>query len=120
VSVRLPGRPTDHQPTCRHAGRGGSRASLLPGAGDLDALQPASFTLATLAFDPPAAGTGPLTFPQAIVDDAFAVRLAVDTAGGGVTVSVAVPEPATSRRVGLGLTALALKRGRARAAKIRS
>jgi hypothetical protein len=84
---------------------------LLPA--ELDALQPAAFTLATLSFTTLAAGTSPLTLSQAIVDDAFGARLAADTVGGSVTVAQAVPEPATLLLVGAGLLVWRLGRRRA-------
>ena len=42
---------------------------------DLDALQPASFTLATLSFTALASGTTILSFSEIIVDDAFGNKL---------------------------------------------
>ena len=84
---------------------------------ELDALQPAAFTLATLSFTTLAADTSPLTLSQAFVDDAFGARLAADTVGGSVTVAQAVPqpvsEPATLLLVGVGVLAWRLRRRRA-------
>jgi len=79
---------------------------------DLDALQPAAFTLATLTFATLAAGTSPLAFAQAVLDDAFAVRLATDTAGGSITALAAspVPLPATLLLLAAGAAVLALRR----------
>jgi hypothetical protein len=85
---------------------------LLPD--ELDALQPASFALATLFFSTLAAGTSPLTLSQVFVDDALGARLAVDTVGGSVSVSRAVPGPATLGLVGVGLLAWTLRGRRVR------
>ncbi|MGH7392263.1 MAG: hypothetical protein ACREM3_22815 [Candidatus Rokuibacteriota bacterium] len=90
---------------------------LLPA--ELDALQPASFTLATLFFDTLGVGTSPLTFAQALLDDAFAVRLdlAPDTGSVTVVATAPVPFPGTLLLVGSGLVALALRWGGGRAAR---
>jgi PEP-CTERM motif len=69
----------------------------------LDALQPASFTLATLSFDTLAVGTSPLTFSQVIVDDAFGNKLTIDAGSGSVNV---VPEPGTFLLLVTGLVGL--------------
>jgi hypothetical protein len=68
--------------------------------GDLDALQPASFTLTTLSFTTLGVGISPLTFSQAQVLDAFAAPLSL-TMGSGST--AAVPEPGTLALLGSGL-----------------
>jgi hypothetical protein len=70
---------------------------------ELDALQPASFSLATLSFDALAKGTSPLTFSQVIVDDAFGGKLTIDPVSGQVT----VPEPSSLLVFLFGLVALA-------------
>jgi hypothetical protein len=77
---------------------------------ELDALQPASFTLATLAFNTLSTGTSPLTFSQALVDDAFAVRVAADPSNGNVTVEATgpVPRPSGLLLLGWGLAAWAM------------
>lgn len=54
---------------------------------ELEALQPASFTLATVLFTTVGVGTSPLRFPQVILDDAFAQPLSVAAVDTG---SVAV------------------------------
>jgi len=79
-----------------------AEVSLLSPA-DLEALQPDSFTLATLFFDTVGAGTSPLSFTQVILDDAFAQPLTVQTGSGSVS---AVPEPGTGILVGSGLIGL--------------
>ena len=78
-------------------------SSLVPGVIDfaavsllsseeLDALQPARFSLANLAFSPVGVGTSRLTFSQVIVADTFGVTLDTDSRVGSVTV---VPEPSS-------------------------
>lgn len=82
-------------------------------------MQPASFTLATLAFTSLAVGSSPLTFTQSIVDDALAVRLDLAAADGRVDVVAppggTVPVPATLVLLASGLAAWAGTRGRATA-----
>src|SRR5215510_10175942 len=82
-----------------------AEVSLLAPA-DLDALQPSSFTLATLSFTTLAVGISPLAFSQALVDDAFATRLALDAAGGSVDIVApsggAVPLPASAWLLAVG------------------
>ncbi len=80
--------------------------SLLTPAG-LDALQPASFTLATLFFWGAAPGTSPLTLTQALVGDAFGTQLLVTPSNASITI---VPEPATIFLMGLGLVVLGVRR----------
>ncbi len=62
---------------------------LLPA--ELDALQQATFTLATLSFDTLALGTSPLTFSQVVVADAFGGKLIPSVGGGSVNVIVSEP-----------------------------
>ena len=69
-----------------------AEVSLLSPAA-LDALQPASFTLATLSFTALASGTTTLAFSQITVDDAFGNKLAI-------------PEPGTLLLLGSGLAGL--------------
>lgn len=76
---------------------------LLPS--DLDALQPDTFTLATLSFDTSGLGTSPLIFTQVNVFEAFADSLEVDPGSGAVSV---VPEPGTLLLFGSGLAGLGL------------
>jgi len=88
---------------------------------DLDALQPSSFTLATLSFISLAVGTSPLAFTQAFVDDAFAARIALDVTGGTVDVAAppggAVPMPASLVLLGAAMAAwLVVTRRRAASA----
>lgn len=70
---------------------------------ELDALQPASFTLATLTFDTLAAGTSPLVFSQALIGDGLGLPLQVNAGGGSVA---AVPEPAFLLLLASGLAVL--------------
>src|SRR5262249_5660910 len=99
-------------------------STLLPGvvdffavsllaAADLDALQPASFTLATLSFGATGLGSSALTFAEVIMGDAFAAPLSVVPGSGSVTVVPrAVPEPTTWALLGSGLAGLAWWRRR--------
>ncbi len=84
--------------------------SLLAPAG-LNALQPASFTLATLSFTGVALGTSPLTLTQALVGDAFGTQLLVTASNASITI---VPEPATILLTAVGLVVLARIRTTAR------
>ncbi|CAG0972652.1 hypothetical protein GEOBC_01363 [Geobacteraceae bacterium] len=68
-----------------------AEVSLLTSS-ELDALQPDSFTLATLFFDAVSVGSSGLEFSQALVDDASGIKLDLTTGSGGVNV---VPEPGT-------------------------
>jgi hypothetical protein len=67
---------------------------LLPS--DLDDLQPASFTLATLSFTALASGTTMLAFSEITVDDAF----------GNLLLGKKVPEPASLLLTASGLAGL--------------
>jgi hypothetical protein len=64
----------------------------------LDALQPATFSLATLTFSAKASGTAALVFTGGVVDDAFGVKLAE------------IPEPRTLLVVALPVLGLILGR----------
>jgi hypothetical protein len=70
---------------------------------ELNALQPARFSLASLDFSSLREGTSPLAFSQAIIADAFGGTLAT-TASGGI-VNVAAPEPSSFLLVASGLVA---------------
>lgn len=76
--------------------------SLLPNP-DLDALQPASFTLATLTFSTLSVGSSPLSFSYYLVDDGNGDKLPINTGGGGVYV---IPEPPALLSVLCGVGAL--------------
>jgi hypothetical protein len=76
---------------------------------ELDALQPESFTLATLTFNPLGVGTSPLIFFQVIVDDPFGGKLDIVPGEGSVTIT---PEPSTLLLLGSGVMGLALWRRR--------
>jgi hypothetical protein len=73
---------------------------------ELDALQPASFVLATLSFDAIAQGTSALALTQVLLGDALGAELAATAGAGSVTVTDSgtspVPEPSLA---GLFLTA---------------
>jgi len=73
-----------------------AEVSLLLSA-ELDALQPANFTLATLSFSALTSGSTTLTFSEITLDDAF---------GNLLIGQKAVPEPPTSLLTGAGLTLL--------------
>jgi hypothetical protein len=68
-----------------------AEVSLLPST-SLDALQTASFPLATITFTATGLGTTALSFSMVTVDDAFGGKLTVSPGNGSITV---VPEPST-------------------------
>jgi hypothetical protein len=70
---------------------------------ELNALQPARFSLASLDFSSLREGTSPLSFSQALMADAFGGILET-TASGGI-VNVAAPEPSSFFLVASGLVA---------------
>ncbi len=72
---------------------------------DLDALQSASFTLATLSFNTLTLGTSSLIFTQTLIIDAFGQPLILNSVGEG-TVTKVVPEPSTLILVGTGALGL--------------
>jgi hypothetical protein len=79
----------------------------LDAAQDLDALQPAAFTLFTLLFQGLGAGTSPLTVSLNILGDASGDALDADVSGGELTVTVSEPAAAWLLLAGLaGLGAL--------------
>src|SRR5579871_5146363 len=78
-----------------------AEVSLLPST-SLDALQPATFSLATLTFVAKASGTASLGFTAGVVDDAFGNKLA------------SIPEPGSPWVVSLPLLVLAIGRRRSR------
>jgi hypothetical protein len=82
-----------------------SEVSLL-GAAQLDALQPASFSLATLSFNAINPGTVAFTL--------LGTSLLSDAAGRAIPITQAavIPEPETVFLLGLGLGALAWRRAR--------
>ena len=69
---------------------------------ELDALQPASFTLATLSFEAIGLGMSTLDFTQVILGDSFAQPIDTTVTGG----SVSVPLPPTLWLFGSSLLAL--------------
>jgi hypothetical protein len=79
---------------------------------ELDAMQGAEFTIATLVFSTLAPGTSALTLGNVALKDGAGAPLVVDASFNG-QIQV-VPEPATSLGVGLGFVALALLRVRLR------
>jgi hypothetical protein len=87
-----------------------AETSLLLSA-ELHALQPASFTLATLSFDTLARGTSALTLainPGGLVDQ-DAGELRAETSRGSISV---VPEPGTLLLLGLALGGVGVTAGR--------
>jgi hypothetical protein len=80
---------------------------------ELGAIQPDSFTLATLSFDASSPGASSLNFIFNSFNDvkgANAQVLQLDIGAGNVTVAASVPEPGTSLLFGVGLLGLALGR----------
>ena len=101
----------------------GSLQAITPGVGtvnllelsldsvaDLNALQLDAFTLVTLSFNALASGFGPFTLTVNSLGDAEGLSIPVTVEGGSVTINAAVPEPATSALVALGLFALWIAR----------
>jgi hypothetical protein len=78
---------------------------------ELDALQPSSFTLASLTFDTLALGTSPLGLTVNALGDAYGDPLSANIQSGSVNV---VPEPSTLLLVGSGLVGLGYLRKRIR------
>jgi hypothetical protein len=76
---------------------------------ELDALQPSSFTLASLTFDSLVLGTSPLGLSANALGDAFGDPLSADIQSGSINV---VPEPATVLLVGSGLAGVGFLRRR--------
>ena len=72
--------------------------------GDLDTLQPGSFTLATLEFDTLAVGTSPLGISINVLGNAFGEPLSAEVQGGSIS---PVPEPASFILMGIGLAGIA-------------
>lgn len=77
----------------------------LESVSDLNTLQAPSFRLATLTFDTLSGGSSPLTLSINALGDASGNSVAADLSHGSVTVTSAVPEPATYALMlaGLGL-----------------
>jgi len=82
---------------------------LLPA--ELDALQPASFSIATLHFTVSAAGASTVAVSQALAGDGFGRPLAIDALGSATVTGSVVPEPGAAALFALG-TLLVLKRAR--------
>ncbi len=93
-----------------------AQLSLLSDA-DLAALQPASFTLATLEFQAVAAGTSSLDFTFDTFNDIKGLNaemLEVDAGSGSVTVSNPIPEPHAALVFGLGAMVIGMSSTRRR------
>jgi len=80
-----------------------AEVSLLPPA-TLDALQPDSFTLATIDFSIIGAGGSTVTLSHALVSDGFGNSLAIS----GLGIATIVPEPATPLLLGSGIAGLVM------------
>ena len=91
-----------------------SELSLLSPS-ELDALQPASFVLATLDFTAVAEGTGSVALGNAIAGDGFGSPLELQLGAARVEIGggAVVPEPGAALLFGLGALAVARARRRA-------
>lgn len=105
-------------------GFGANPRSVTPGAGslnlfelsldlpaDLDALQPDSFTLASLSFQALALGTSPSSITINALGDSLGDPLTATVSGANITVAQ-VPEPSLAYLLGTGLAILVLVRKR--------
>ena len=90
-------------------------------ASELDALQPSSFTLATLSFKALATGVNPFTFSSVVLGDGVGDPLSATLGNSALTVNsitppppppppTGVPEPASVLLFGVGIVALGMAR----------